>query len=500
MLILTSRQIHDWDSYTIQHKPISSVDLMETAASRCFQWLLQNGFQQHPFHIFCGKGNNGGDGLAIARLLTGKGIKVNVYIIEMGQKGTADFQANLERLHQTDAAIRYIQSADHFPVIPATHIIIDALFGTGLNRQLEGLSAELVAHINSFTNLVVSIDIPSGLLADTSSKGFSMVKAAHTLSFQCLKMAFMMAENEWCTGQVQVLDIGLLNNYLADIEYNVLLVEEEIIKAMYRPRQAFSHKGTFGHAALLAGSYGFMGAAALAAHGCLRAGAGKLTCHIPSCGYSIMQVAIPEAMSKTEKGEQYIELISSMEKYDAVGIGPGMGVHETHQALLKDLFTHYRKPVVIDADALNVLATAISLTKLITPFSILTPHPGEFDRLFGKTSNDFERMELARQKAKELQVIIVLKGHRTLIAMPGGNCFFNSTGNAGMATGGSGDVLTGILTSLLGQSYPPEQAALMGVYLHGLAGDYAAKQMSQESMIASDIYQHLGDAFRQLQA
>ncbi len=293
MLILTARQIHEWDSYTIQNKPISAIDLMEIAATRCVLWLQQNGFQQHPFHIFCGKGNNGGDGLAIARLLSAKGLKATVYIIEMGQKGTPDFQTNLSRLQQTEVFIQYIQSADHFPAIPKKHIIIDALFGTGLNRPLEGLPASLVDHVNTFSNPVIAVDIPSGLLADNSSKGYSIVNAQHTLSFQCLKMAFMMAENESYTGQVQVLDIGLSASYLSGISYEALLTEEEIIRAMYRPRQRFSHKGNFGHAALVAGSAGFMGAATLAAQACLRAGVGKLPCHIPACGNTIMQVAAP---------------------------------------------------------------------------------------------------------------------------------------------------------------------------------------------------------------
>lgn len=498
MLILSAKQIHEWDLYTIKNKPISSTDLMETAATRCFQWLQHNGYQQQSFYIFCGKGNNGGDGLAIARMLSGKGIKVTVCIIEMGQKGTEDFQTNLTWLHQTDASVHYIQSADHFPIIPKTHIIIDALFGTGLNRPLEGLSAELVSHINTFSNPVISIDIPSGLLADSSSKGYTIVKAVHTLSFQCLKMAFMMAENELYTGHVQVLDIGLPGNYLSDISYDAVLVEEEIIKAMYRPRKSFSNKGTFGYAAIIAGSYGFMGAATLSANGCLRAGVGKLTCHIPLCGYTIMQVAAPEAMTKTEQGNNYIEKLSDTGKYDAIGIGPGLGLYDSHAPLLETFFDSYKKPAVIDADALNIVAKNAGLLKKITHFSILTPHPGEFDRLFGKTENDFARMRLAQQKAKELQLIIVLKGHRTLIAMPGGNCFFNSTGNPGMATGGSGDVLTGILTSLLAQQYPPEQAALLGVYLHGLAGDYAATRLTEEAMLAADISLHLGDAFRQL--
>lgn len=500
MVILSATQLHDWDAYTIRNKPISSVDLMETAATRCLQWLQQNGYTNQAFCIFCGKGNNGGDGLAIARLLAGKGIKAVVYIIELGQKGTDDFQANLVRLHQTDVAISYIQSAEHFPSIPKNAVIIDAMFGTGLNRPLEGLPAALVNHINTSTNAVIAIDIPSGLLADKTSVGFPVVRAEHTLSFQCLKMAFLMAENELYTGRVQVLDIGLLNNYLTGITYEALLVEEEIIKAMYRPRHNFSHKGTYGHAALVCGSYGFMGAATLAANACLRAGAGKLTCYIPACGYTIMQLSTPEAMSKTAAGYHYIKELPEMDMYNAVGIGPGIGVYESHAQMLERLFSTFKKPLVIDADALNVLAKHPAMFASIAPYSILTPHPAEFDRLFGNCADDFCRMRLAAKKAQELQLIIVLKGHRSLIAMPGGNSFFNSTGNPGMATAGSGDTLTGILVSLLAQQYPPEQAALLGVYLHGLAGDYAAAKLSQESMLASDITVHLGDGFRYLKS
>ena len=314
--------------------------------------------------------------LPLPACFPGKGVKVSVCIIELGQKGTDDFQTNLARLHQTDVSIYYIQSPEHFPAIPKTNIIIDALFGTGLNRPLEGLPAALVAHINTCSNPVIAIDMPSGLLADNSAVGYPIVKALHTLSFGCLKMAFMMAENEPFTGKVQVLDIGLLGNYLAGISYEAALVEEEIIKAMYRPRQKFSHKGSFGHAALIAGSYGFMGAATLSANACLRAGVGKLTCHIPACGYNIMQVAAPEAMSKTEQGEHYIGSFSGADKYDAIGIGPGMGAYEGHAQLLEVIFASYKKPVVIDADGLNTLASNQELLPKITAFSILTPPPG----------------------------------------------------------------------------------------------------------------------------
>ncbi len=500
MLILTASQIREWDLYTIQNEPIASIDLMESAAIRCFQWLQQNNFSLQAFHVFCGKGNNGGDGLAVARLLCRAGAKVSVHILELGQKGTEDFQINLARLHETTAAIHYIQSTEHFPTIPSGNIIIDALFGTGLNRRLEGLTAQLVEHINSFPNAVISIDMPSGLLADESSKGFPVMIATHTICFQCLKLAFLMAENESCIGAIQVLDIGLLRNYITKINYQALLVEADTIKAMYKPRKRFSHKGNYGHAALIAGSYGFMGAATLAANACLRSGVGKLTVHIPECGCKIMQLAAPEAMCKVEEGKKYIKSVTGFEKYSAIGIGPGLGTHDNHKELLEIIFFSYKKPVVVDADSLNTIAENNFLLKKITPFSILTPHPTEFDRLFGKSENDFDRMRLALHKAKELQLIIILKGHRTFIAMPGGNQFFNSTGNPGMATGGSGDVLTGILTGLLAQGYAPEQAALMGVYLHGLAGDHAAAALTEEAMLASDITRYLPGTFSWLKS
>jgi len=495
MVILSAKQIHDWDQYSIQHEPIVSVDLMEAASIGCVQWLQQQNYLPGEFHIFCGKGNNGGDGLAIARLLSKLGAKVSVHILELGQLGTNDFQINLARLHETDVAIHYIQSENHFPILPPAIVVIDALFGTGLNRKLDGLAAALVQHINIFSHNIISIDMPSGLLADDSSVGYHIVNATHTISFQCQKMAFMMAENEMYTGHIHVLDIGLLNIFLSTITYEASLLEIEFIKAIYHPRSSFSHKGTYGHAGIVAGSYGFMGAAILAAKACLRSGVGKLTVHTPSCGYDIIQSTIPEAMCKVEEGEQYIQTITDTATYAALGIGPGMGHPSSHVDLLDALFTAYSKPMVIDADALTVIASYPALLNKIPPFSILTPHPAEFDRVFGKSKNDFERVRMARQKAKELQLIIVLKGHRSFIAMPGGINYFNSTGNPGMATAGSGDVLTGILTGLLAQGYAPEQAALMGVYIHGLAGDHAAAMLTEEAMIASDITDYLGSAY-----
>ena len=498
MKILSSEQIHKWDAFTIEHDKISSLELMERAVSKCMEWLKANNYLQLSFVIYCGKGNNGGDGLVLARMLSETNCSVMVYILESDHKGTQEFQANLSRLHQTSVEIVFIQSVDKLDPIPPGAVLVDALFGSGLNRMLDDTTGKLIKHINDSGNEVIAIDIPSGMFADKSSKENTVVKATHTLTFQTLKLAFLLPENEAYFGTIHILDIGLSPAFLNDIETDLELLEKTFINAVYKPRKSFAHKGSYGHALLVAGSYGKMGAAVLSSKACLRIGVGLLSVVIPSCGYDILQISVPEAMAIPDICEDFITRTSmrtDLSKYNVVGIGPGIGTENATAEGMDQLLSTYKSPVVVDADALNILAANTDLLKKLVPFSILSPHPKEFERLFGKTGNDFDRVALAREKAKELQVIIILKGHRTLIAMPGGKAYFNSTGNAGMATGGSGDVLTGILTGLLAQSYLPEQAALLGVYLHGLAGDYAAEDKTQEAMIASDIVECLGDAF-----
>ncbi|HMH23105.1 MAG TPA: NAD(P)H-hydrate dehydratase [Puia sp.] len=500
MEIFSAAQIRAWDEFTIRNEPISSAGLMERAAAACFSWLESGGYPDRSFTVYCGKGNNGGDGLAIARMLSAQDCPVTVQILEFGHKGTDDFQTNLARLHKTPVEISFIQGEESLHAIPAGNIIIDALFGSGLNRVLEGVSARLVEHINSSGNEVIAIDIPSGLSADASSKGNTIVRATHTLSFQCFKPAFLVPENEEYTGEVHILDIGLHEGYLKQTRSELELVDGEMIHSIFKPRKIFAHKGNFGHALLVAGGYGRMGAASLAARACLRAGVGLLTCHIPVCGYGIMQTSLPEAMIITDKDEKINTALSGeLTAYSVIGIGPGIGTDARTKLLLQDTMQRFRKPVVLDADALNILSANPSFFAHLPPYSILTPHPKEFERLFGKAADDFARLQLAREKAKELQCVIVLKGHYTFIAMPGGKGYFNSTGNPGMAKGGSGDVLTGILTALVSQGYSPGEAAILGVYLHGLAGDLAALSGSQESMLPSDLAEHLGKAFLSLE-
>jgi hydroxyethylthiazole kinase-like uncharacterized protein yjeF len=507
MKILKADQIRSWDQYTIEHEPIASIDLMERAATKCFEWLDKNGWFVQSFAIFCGKGNNGGDGLAIARMLADRGCKVSVYILEFGHKGTDDFQTNLARLHQSPAVdIHFIQEESNFHPLSHETVIIDALFGSGLTRPLEGFTARLVDHINNSGCSVIAIDVPSGMSVDQSSKarlpdgqGNKIVKAHYTLSFQCYKLAFLVAENASFIGDVVILDIGLLPEFLLSLEADLELIDKAIIRSIYKPRNRFAHKGNFGHAMIIAGSYGKIGAAVLAAKACLRSGVGLLTCFVPKCGYDILQTAVSEAMVITDANSSIITKIDEdVLKYDSIGIGPGLGIASETRAAVKELISTYKKPMVLDADALNGLSREKTLPSL-PPGSILTPHPKEFERLFGECKNDFERIEKTLNNAKRLNCLIVLKGHHTFIACPNGKGYFNSTGNAGMATAGSGDVLTGMITSLLAQDHNSEDASILAVYLHGLAGDIAAKEFSKEAMIAGDIIDSIGKAFKQLE-
>ena len=497
MKIFSAAQIKDWDAFTIANEPVASIDLMERAATACAGWISQNFAPATVFKVFCGKGNNGGDGLAIARLLLQQKFAVHIYIVEANSAGSNDFLINLQRLHQMSAEVTHLSEAPEFPEIKVKDVVIDALFGTGLNKKPKGISEKLITHLNKSTARIISIDIPSGLFTDQSSPGNAAIRARYTLSFQQQKLAFLVAENESSCGDVIVLDIGLSHKYYEDKKAVFEYITEDNIKRIYKPRKAFAHKGDYGYACLLAGSYGMMGAAVMSAKACLKSGVGKLTSYICKQGYVVMQTAVPEAMCKVFGGT-FIKDVEDLGDFDVIGLGPGIGRHPSHKQLLQKVFKEFKQPVVIDADGLNMLSKSPSLYASIPAASIITPHPKEFERLFGKTENDFDTMDLALTKAKELNIYIVLKGHHPLIATPSGKAFLNSTGNSGMATAGAGDVLTGILTAFLAQKYNPLDACIMGVYLHGLAGDIAANKMSKEAMIADDIINYLGEGFKQI--
>jgi NAD(P)H-hydrate epimerase len=496
--IFSVKQIKAWDSFTINNEPIKSIDLMERAARACSDWIAKNIDNNITLKIFCGNGNNGGDGLAIARHLSQKKYHIEVYITGDAENGSDDFKINLKRLNTTPVAIHFLKNDKSFPHISSNDLIIDALFGTGLNKKLTGQLAELVNHINASPCQIISVDVPSGLFIEKKSKGNSIIKADWTLTFQNQKLAFLLAENTPYTGEVVLLDIGLSKEYETNELSRFNFIDPRIIREIYIPRKPFANKGDYGYACLLAGSYGMMGAAVLSARACLRSGVGKLTCYTCEAGYTILQTSVPEAMCRVV-GDKFIRGKTDLKDFDVAGIGPGIGKHASHKLLLKNLFKDFKKPIVIDADALNVLSENKELYQFIPAHSIITPHPKEFERLFGKSSSDFDRIQLALSKAREFNIFIVLKGHHTFIATSDGKGFFNSTGNAGMATAGTGDVLTGIITGLLAQKYSPLSACILGVYLHGLAGDIAAKNISKEALIADDIIQNLGKAFLEIQ-
>lgn len=470
---------------------------MERAAGKCADWLKEKPWQHKPFLIFCGKGNNGGDGLAIGRMLLKAGYNVSFYILEFGKPGSHNFQTNLQRLHTLPLLnLHYLQTEEAFPKIQADALIVDALFGSGLNKPLEGLATNLVEHINCSSATVVSIDLPSGLFMEESSLRRAVIKANYTLTFQCYKLALLVQENAPFIGEVQVLDIALHPLFLEQTEISLQLLNEKGIRTIYRPRNRFSHKGTFGHALLVGGSYGKIGAMVLATKACLHSGAGLTTSLVPRCGYAILQSTAPEAMALADEEQDYLtSLPAEIDRFSAIGLGPGMGTKPETQKLLSFIVRRYQKAVVLDADALNCLAKNTELLAQLPSHSILTPHPKEFDRLFGDHGSDFDRIKTAKEKAAKYNVIIILKGHHSFIATPSGNHFFNSTGNAGMAKGGSGDVLTGILTSFLAQGYLPLEAAQLGVYLHGWAGDFAAEKYSMEAMLPGDLITCLSAVF-----
>ena len=499
MKILSAAQIKQLDLFTIQTEAISSIDLMERASQAFVDWFCEQFSEgKQPILIFCGPGNNGGDGLAIARLLDQRSYHVQLVICQISKQRSSDFEENFKRLHKrTRVPVIELQSGDQWPALERAAILIDAIFGSGLNRPVKGYWGELLEYLNQSSALRVAVDIPSGLFADRHSEG-PCFQADFTLSFQLPKLAFLFPENAQWLGDWSIRPIGLQQAFIDQAPCHQALVTEAFIRPFLKSREKFGHKGSYGHALLVVGSYGKTGAAILAARACLRAGAGLVTVHAPASSYPILQVAIPEAMSSIDPHEQSVSVLPDLKPYRSIGIGCGLGTAKATQEAFRQFLNSSPPPSVFDADALNILAIDQDLLTAIPKGSILTPHPGEFKRLFGASENDFERHEKQRSWAMKLGCYILLKGAHSCIACPDGHCYFNSTGNPGMATAGSGDVLTGILTALLAQGYSAYEAVLLGVYLHGLAGDIAAQQHSQQSLLASDLIDSLGTAFKEL--
>ena len=502
MKILSAEQIRILDAYTIDNEPITSLDLMERASMTFVNWFEKNFPSKHlDIYIFCGPGNNGGDGLAIARLLYHRSYDVHLFSCEISNKKSVDYVKNLTRLPKRSLDTQPIFKDDAFPKIEKEAIIIDAIFGSGLNRPIEGYWSELIAHLNQLSNTIISVDIPSGLFADKITEGNS-IQADYTFSFELPKLAFLFPSNLNRVGRWQFESIQLSQEGLAQLPSTHFFIDKNFIRSFLKKRNKFDHKGIFGHALLICGSYGKIGAAILAARAALKSGVGLLSIHAPRCGYAILQTAVPEAMVSVDEDEFYFSKILEndfLEKYNTIGIGCGLDTKKQSVKALSDFLEKIKKPIILDADALNIISQNKFLIEKIPYNSIITPHPKEFERLFGKTKNDMERFELQKGLSQKHQLFIVLKGANTCITSPDGNAYFNSTGNPGMATAGSGDVLTGIITSLLTQGYNSLETSTLGVYIHGLAGDIAVKNdCSEESMVAGDLVEHLGKAFKEL--
>lgn len=495
--IFTSSQKKLLDSYTIENEPVSADMLMERAAHQCSQWLLSHLSDFHSYKIFAGPGNNGGDGLVIARHLSEYHKKVDVYMYSVATGSSNLLKINLQRLKdQNIANIHTIENKEDFPIIDHSDVILDALFGSGLNKPLTGFLLELINYINESIAVKISIDIPTGLFGEDNSQNIqsAIFHADQTLSFESPFLSFLLAENEEFVGQWHILPIYLHPDALHSTQTHFYLIQANDI--VIKKRKKFSHKGCFGHCLLIAGSKGMMGAAVLAARACLRSGTGLLTTHVPQIGDLIIQLSAPESIVSIDSGMNDIHQLPDLTKYSAIGVGCGVGRSKQTTEVINQLLITSKVPLVIDADGLNCLCEINDWQNKIKPGTILTPHPGEFDRLFGPSINGFKRLEKQIERSKQIGIIIVLKGANTSISTPEGNVFFNSTGNAGMAKGGSGDTLTGIILSLLSQGYNALHSVIYGVYLHGLSGDIALAEKSEESLLPSDIIDHLSQAFK----
>jgi NAD(P)H-hydrate epimerase len=504
MKFFSSDKIRALDAYTIVHEPIASINLMERAAEQLAGWIIKRFPKDTGFKIVAGPGNNGGDGFALARILVRKGYpNITVYLLQISESLSPDSEMNRKRLlKESQVVIHTIKLASDFPMIDENDYLIDGLFGSGLSRPLSGIAANLVQYLNkSVKKGVIAIDIPSGLFSEDNSNNAlsNIINADYTLTFQLPKLSFFFPENAACVGDWHILPIGLHRAFIENEHTFYNCIQEEDVIELFKTRRKFSHKGTYGHALLIAGSYGMMGAAILSARAVVRAGAGLVTSHIPRFGAEIIQSAVPESLLSIDQSDEIFTDYPSLERFSAIGAGPGLNKNTDSRKALIRIFAECKVPLVIDADALNMLSEIENWKYNLPEGCILTPHPKEFERLFGSFSDSYSRLMAQMKFSKEKKCVIVYKVAYTCITTPEGYVWFNTSGNPGMATGGSGDVLTGLILGLVAQGYSITQASIMGAYIHGLAGDLAAGQKGQHGLIASDIIDNIGTVFSVLE-
>ncbi|WP_341664617.1 NAD(P)H-hydrate dehydratase [Blattabacterium cuenoti] len=508
MKIPSLNQIRKADQYCIDSESISSSQLIERAAKGCFDWIIHNNksfkIRKNPFIVLVGNGKNGGDGISLSYMLHLYGATVFVYGINISNHFSNEFLINKKKILQKKINFKMINEGEKFPVLNQENYLIDAIFGTGFNRTMNQYWKSFFHYINEKKfKEVISIDIPSGLFMEKSHENFEgIIKATHTLTFQVPKLSFLLPNYADYVGKWHLINIGWKDDCIRKIQTTNFYIDDKSIHAIYKKkiRKKFTHKGNYGHGIIIGGSFGMVGSVVLSATASFRTGIGKLSVYVPSCGYKVIQNTLPEAIVNTDVEKHYISnIVLSNDKINAIGIGMGMGIHyKTVYALESFLLKIKNKkiPMVIDADAINILSHQRLLLELLPKETIITPHPKEFKRLLCQSwKNDYEKLHFLKEMSKKHTIFIVLKGAHSVISTPNGNLYFNSTGNPGMSTSGSGDVLTGMIMSFLSQGYSPKESCIMGVYLHGLAGDIASKKLSEEAIIANDIIHHIGKAY-----
>ena len=497
MKLLNTQQIREADAFTLEQEGISSHTLMERATHCCTEWMLNHLGYMRKFVAVCGPGNNGGDGLAIARQLIERGIEVEVLLLK-SDNYSADNIANQKALVPKGIPLHTLDENTVQNRIDSDVVWIDALWGNGARAITNKNLCGIVDALNSARGMRISIDLPSGLQSDSIPEPKSSIVKAHiTLCFHKPRLSFFFEESAPFLGHWEVLDIGLKEP--DSLSANCNYTTHDDAKSLFRKRSAFSHKGTFGHALVAGGSLGKSGAVILAAKAALRSGAGKVTAFVPQCAVAPLQSALAEAMCLAANNELYLSGMLNPEHFDAIAFGMGAGTHDETARLLKVLIQSTPVPLVLDADALNILAEEKTWLAFLPARTILTPHPGELDRLCGKASNSFERWQNAQNLALKTGCIVVLKGAYTRICLPDGHTLFNSSGNAGMATAGAGDVLSGVIAALLASGYSALHAAVLGVFAHGMAGDIAATHKGETALIAGDIVEALAEVWKEME-
>lgn len=484
--ILSASQIREADEFTIKNEPILSIDLMERASNAFVDAIISHLDPNENIAVLCGTGNNGGDGLAVARILMWKGYDVDPILCMINDSLSEDCKQNASRID----TITTLSKESEIPDLTRYSYIIDGLFGSGLNREVTGWAGQIIDTINTSNAKIFSIDIPSGMFCDIVSNAKHIVQSDLVVSFQRPKLCFFIKESDPFIKTWKVVDIGLNESFIQDQPVHHFVLDEKITEKV-KKRAKYSHKGTYGHSLLVAGSRGKFGAAVLSGKGCLRSGIGLLTMHVPESGLNIVQMALPEAIASIDSHLSHFSMLPELDKFNSVGIGPGLGTSNESRDGLIQLLETCDLPLVLDADALNILSLNPELKSRIPYNSVLTPHPKEFERLVGGWKSSMERLKKQIEFCEQYHCILVLKDAVTVITDPSGNAYFNTTGNPGMATGGSGDVLTGIITGLLGQGYTSLDSALLAVYFHGLAGDEVAQIKGQNALLASDIAETL---------